>query len=867
MSGHEGFHRALSAAQAGIWNTYRLDPKNPNDSIGEYLEIRGRIDPDVLLTSFRRAVGEVDALRVRFAEADGSVFQYPDRVNDRPLLVLDLRSEADPRKEAEAWMRADMEVPVDLHCGPVFSMAIFRVADDLTFLYHRYHRLVSDVLSGSTTLGRTARIHTATVNGEDISDAGFAPLAKQLGDDMSYRNSGAYDEDRALWREALTEAREAESPSGGAADAVPHSLLRQVLDLDAEDSRALRTTARTMRTGLAELTVAAAAILLHRRTGLKDIVVGLSVPGRTHRLGNSPGALANVLPLRLSLRPEMSLRDAVGQVATTMRSAPAHQRHRYEDIVEDLGLDGSGEPVGLLVPFTTADHRLTPGDCHIEATHRLGGLDVGDLAITVRDGSRDGRTEISLDAHPDLHTPIDHRTNAETFGRVLRWIANASGEECVGSVDLLDEDSREHVLRTWNDTGREMASAPRTFHELFQDQVRATPDETALIHPEGRLSYRELAARVNRLTRLMIGHGVAPETSVAICLTRSADFVVTVLAVLAAGGAYVPLDPCSPPGRIGYLLDDTRPVLIVTETGARAGLPRLPGVPLLLTDDPAVRSAQAELPDGTIDPGELLDPLLPQHPACVIHAVGSAGRPRGVVVPHEGLSTLAAAYGWHVDVGVGCRVLQCASIDQSVSFVEIFLALTSGAALVVPSPDESISGPALAASVARHQITHMVLTPAFLASLRRDDVPEGTVVMLAGETWPPDIARKWRDRADLISAYGPAEATVVSTLHHVRASDPDPVPIGVPIANVQTYVLDGHLRPVAVGTEGELYIAGTQLARGYLGRSALTAERFVACPFGAPGRRMYRTGDLVRWRHGGSLEYLGRAGHQGRAGG
>jgi len=433
---------------------------------------------------------------------------------------------------------------------------------------------------------------------------------------------------------------------------------------------------------------------------------------------------------------------------------------------------------------------------------------------------------------------------ADRLVRVLTAMIADPGQR-IGAADLLDPADRERVLRTWNDTAHDV---PRTtLPELFAAQVARTPDRTALVFEGTAMSYAELDLRAGRLARLLAGYGARPETCVAVVLPRSETLVVTLLAVLRTGPAYLLVDPGLPAERVRYLLDDARPVLTLTE------------------DHPVLAAA------GSTGGAVALDTAacLPEHPAYVIYTSGSTGRPKGVVVPHSGIVNRLL---WMQDrhrLDETDRVLQKTPAGFDVSVWEFFWPLITGATLVVARPGGH-RDPAYLAELSREQrITTAHFVPSMLAAFVADPaaarLPSLRRLISSGEALPVELARRARTTigAPLRNLYGPTEASVdVSSWEYLDEPGATSAPIGRPVWNTALYVLDAGLRPAPVGVTGELYIAGVQLARGYLHRPGLTAERFVACPFDGPGERMYGTGDLAIWRADGQLEYVGRADDQ-----
>jgi amino acid adenylation domain-containing protein len=401
--------------------------------------------------------------------------------------------------------------------------------------------------------------------------------------------------------------------------------------------------------------------------------------------------------------------------------------------------------------------------------------------------------------------------------------------------------------------------------DLFEVQVGATPGHPAVIHAGIELSYSELNGRANRLAHAMIARGIGPEEIVALALPRSIELIVAILAVLKTGAAYLPLDPEYPAVRLEFMLTQAAPALLISVGTTECPMPAPTRLPRLRLDDPATAARLAAVPDRDPTDADRTAVLLPAHPAYVIYTSGSTGSPKGVVVSHRGLPGLAASLIDRLGTNGQSRVLQSASISFDASVSDLCMALLSGAALVLPSAFELVPGAPLRAFVERHQVTHMALTPSALAVLDEGSLPCGVTLVLFGEPCPGELVSEWAPRHPMFNAYGPTEATACVTLSGPLAPRGRLAPpIGRPIGGNVVYVLDAGLGLVPPGVVGEMYLAGMGLARGYLGAPALTAERFVACPFAAGGGRMYRTGDLARWNVDGELEFVGRVDDQGQ---
>ncbi|WP_156525200.1 non-ribosomal peptide synthetase, partial [Rhodococcus ruber] len=451
---------------------------------------------------------------------------------------------------------------------------------------------------------------------------------------------------------------------------------------------------------------------------------------------------------------------------------------------------------------------------------------------------------------------------AARFVRVLEEVV-ADPSVAVGDLEILEPGERSRVLEVWNDTGHAVPAV--TLVGLFEEQVRRSPQAPAVTFDGVSLTYGEFAGRVRRLARHLVSVGVGPESLVGLAMRRSIDLLVGMYAVVEAGGGYVPLDPDQPAERNGYILEVAAPVVVLTTTRDGFVVPGESSVRTLVLDELDV-SGYSGAP---VSDAERRAPLRGSNTAYVIFTSGSTGRPKGVAVSHAAIvNRLVWMQGRYGLTGADV-VLQKTPFTFDVSVWEFFWPLQVGARLVVAAPDGHRDPAYLAALMAEQSVSVVHFVPSMLAVFVAEptvaDLPSLRYVFASGEALPGAVAARLRTLvpgAAVHNLYGPTEAAVDVTFHEVTDADVVSVPIGAPVWNTGVFVLDGRLHPVPVGVPGELYLAGVQLARGYVGRSDLTADRFVANPFGAAGERLYRTGDLVTWTAGGELEYLGRTDFQ-----
>ncbi|WP_157596571.1 amino acid adenylation domain-containing protein, partial [Saccharomonospora saliphila] len=641
--------------------------------------------------------------------------------------------------------------------------------------------------------------------------------------------------------------------------------MRRTEFLDGETAAALRDLASGIGVSLPPVLMATAALYLHAMTGREDILLGVPVSTRLGRTARAvPGMVSNVVPLPLSVTDGASLAELVEQTSARLRETMRHQRYRFEDLRRDLRLVGSEERlVGPEVNIMMFDYDLSFGSSR-GVVHNLSIGPSDDLSFVFYQRS-DGRgMQIDFDANPDLYGADELAGHQNRFLGFLRRLAATAPDAAVGTLDALGDAERDRVLHRNNDTARELPSA--TLTESLERAAARDPEATAVVTEESTLTYRELHERAGRLAQHLRARGIGRESVVAVAIPRSAELMVALLGILKSGAAYLPLDPDYPVERIRLLVDDARPALVLSTTVTAVTLTDELSAEVLVLDTPAAEDLLAGYPahpPAGVEADE-------RDPAYVIYTSGSTGRPKGVVVPHRGIVNRLRWMQHRYSLAGDDVVLQKTPSGFDVSVWEFFWPLLESATLVLARPGGHKDPEHLVELCARHGVTTVHFVPsmlrAFLATRSVSECRSLRRVLCSGEALPRDLVEEFYDAFDrhgtrLHNLYGPTEASIdVTSWECARGSGP--VPIGTPVWNTRAYVLDDALRPVATGVTGELYLAGAQLARGYLGRPALTAERFVADPFGPPGSVLYRTGDVAYWDEHGALLYTGRADDQ-----
>ncbi|MEA2540847.1 MAG: hypothetical protein QOH35_2213, partial [Acidobacteriaceae bacterium] len=663
------------------------------------------------------------------------------------------------------------------------------------------------------------------------------------------------EEHETFFRTMLGDVNEPTAPFGllkvradGAGIAEDH------VNVDAALSRRIRASAQLQGVSAGTLCHLAWAQVLARVSGSNDVVFGTVLSGTDH----VPPASVKTLPLRI----EIDERSVVEGVRHTHTLLAQLLRHEHASLA--LAARCSGVPTtaplfsavldyrriaGAAMPYAQDSRESQPGRVSMRSQAR----DSYPFLLSVDDLGAGFRLIAQVDGGMD---PVRLCGYMQTALESLVTALEETPDAPLCSLEVLPAEERQQVLYGWNATRAEYPA--HCVHELFEEQVAKTPDAVAVVFKDQELSYAELNRQANRLAHYLRELGVKPDDRVAICVERGFQMMVGLLAILKAGGAYVPMDPAYPLERLRFMLDDSAPVALLTQSnlagrfsdGSRAKLP------ILLLDE---ESQGWNTHPGSNPDAEAMR-LTSAHLAYLIYTSGSTGTPKGVMVEHRGLVNMVVAQIEAFGIDRASRLLQFASFSFDACASEVFTTLCRGAALHIPTQEELRSGAAWKAASGEKGVTHVTLPPAVLAALAEEtELSSIRTLIVAGEAMPAGMAQRWSRGCRLINAYGPTEATVCATLHVYQETDSDTLPIGRPIANTRVYILDRQGQPVPVGVTGEIYIGGAGVARGYLNRPELTAERFLEDPFvSEPNGRMYRTGDLGRWLPDGTIDFLGR---------
>ncbi|HEY9348323.1 MAG TPA: amino acid adenylation domain-containing protein, partial [Inquilinus sp.] len=816
----------LSFAQQRLWFLHRLGEQNQAYKMPLSLRLEGMLDVLALEAALGDVVLRHESLRTIFPETDGTPFQYvmaQDDPKSRPgLQRVDVGEDdlTDLLARAVAQpIRLEQKIPV--------RATLFRLGVSSYVLLVVVHHIAADgaslaPLARDVLVAYAARLQAKTPE--------FNPLPVQYVDYTLWQRDllGLEADPDSLiarqsryWRQALAGLHECISlptdrprPSSPSyrGEAIP-------ITIDADLHGRLRDLTRRSGASLFMLLQAGLALTLSKLGAGEDIAIGSPIAGRTDSsVEELVGFFVNTLVLRTDLSGDPSVTDLITRVRDTCLAAYDHQDLPFERLVEILNPTRSQAhsplfQVMLVLQNVEWPHLELPG---LTAQMLMADITVAKFDLTFTLAEIEGGLRGYVDFATDLYDRATVETMAARFTRVLEAMADDPARR-IGTVDLLAPEERQRLLVEWNDTARPVPEA--TMPGLFEAQVAQQPEAPAVISEDGTLSYAELNLRANRLAHHLIGRGIGPGAIVAVALPRSAGMVIGVLAAMKAGAAYLPIDPTYPSQRIAFMLADSRPACVLTDA---AVAPQLFGsAPRLILDDEGVAASLTGQPAHDPTDADRIRPLALQDAAYVIYTSGSTGLPKGTVVSHAGVVSLAEEQAERFAITSQSRVLQFASASFDASVMELLMAFPNGAALVVPAPGPLV-GARLAEVLTQHAVSHALIPPVALASVPAGRYEAFRTLVVGGDACPPDLVARWSEGRRMINAYGPTETTIVATLSDPLSGHAAP-PIGRPIRNTWVYALDAGLQPAPTGVPGELYVAGTGLARGYLNRPDLTA--------------------------------------------
>ena len=865
---HDRDRFPLSYAQQRLWFLEQFQPGTAVYNIPTAVRMSGKLDAPTFQRSIDALVQRHGTLRTRFGSDAGQPLQVIAVSLEVPVQIIDLSHLPESEQESEALCLAREEAlrPFDLETGPLFSVMLIRLSQEEHIALLTMHHIISDGWSMGVLIAELAALYEAFLAGKPSP---LPELSIQYVDyalwQQRWLNDGRREEQLSYWGTKLDGA--------GSLLTLPTDRPRPAVqtnrgatfefELSPELSTAIKDLSRRAGATYFVILLAIFDVLLYRYAGQDDISIGTPVANRSRaEIEGLIGFFVNTLVLRTDLSGDPSFRELLGRVREVALEAQAHQDLPFEMLVDALQLerDMSYSPLfQVMFALQNAPSRaLHLPDLTLEQIPVHSETSKFDLTLIVNEGQTQFRGILEYDV--DLFSEATIARMVEHFLMLAEGIV-ADPDRSISAIPLLTDQEAHQILVEWNQTGTDDA-IDSCIHTMVQDQVARTPDATALVFGDQMFRYQQLNAHANQLAHYLSGLGVGRGTLIGVSMQRSADMVVGLLAILKVGAAYVPVDPTYPEDRKAFIIEDAQVRFILTQTVLRDSVPAQAATLIFLDQVwPVVLEQPAENPDDAVTPDDL---------AYVLFTSGSTGRPKGVAISHHSAVALAAWARRIYSPDELAGMLASTSINFDLSVFELFATLACGGTVILA--ENALELPDLAAA---QRVTLINTVPsAITALLRSDSIPESVrTINLAGEPLSARLVDQLYEKPCIervYDLYGPTEDTTYSTwtLRHPQG----PETIGRPLYNTQLYILDTWLQPVPVGVPGEVYLGGAGLARGYLHRPGLTAERFVPNPFLNPNggiqniqhasQRLYRTGDLARYLSDGNIEFLGRVDHQ-----
>ena len=848
----------LSQGQWRIWVLDQLAQGSSSYNESTTMPLLFAVDVPVLERCVNEIVRRHEILRTTFESVDGQVVQKIAPSLFVPLPLNELRELASADRESEVLRLAREEAlrPFDLVRGPLIRTRLLRRGDaDYVFLLTMHH-IVCDGWSEGVFAWELTTLYPSYAKGVPSR---LAELPIQYADFAVWQRAlmqgDALEREVSYWKEQLAGLAVLQLPTDRPRPArLTFKGARQAIVIPESLSDAIDALCKRENASLFMGLLAAFQTLLHRYSGQDDIVIGVPAASRNRRETEGLiGFFVNTLVMRTDVSGNPSFRELLRRVRHVANGAYDHHELPFEKLVEELRpeRDLSRHPL-----FQVAFQLFrAPSATYVSASQipPLRTVDTGSVKLDLRVDLMQALRgfEGYLEYNTDL---FDAATVGRMAGHLLTLLHGivANPDQAISELPILTPTERDQLLIAWNQTG---AAYPNDLcaHELFEAEARRAPDAVAVVCEDQHLTYGELNRRANQLAHYLQWRGVGPETLVGICMGRSPEMIVAVLAIWKSGGAFLPLDPAYPHDRLKLLQEDARPAILLTEERWLERTPTTPARRVLV--DAEARSIARESEDN------VTSAATPDNLAYMMYTSGSTGRPKGVMVAHRGLSNVAAEQIRRFDVRPDSRIFQFAPLSFDASAFEMLMALTTGAALCIAPKEALIPGPALYRTLREQAISIVTLPPSALAALPEEALPDLRVLNVAGEAMPEQLGARWASGRRMFNLYGPTESSIWATVAEIDSAVA-PV-IGRPIGNIEAYVLDRRHQPVPIGVPGELHLGGVGLAWGYFNRPEVTAEKFIPHPFTEePGERLYRTGDLVRCLANGDLEYLGRIDRQ-----
>ncbi|CAD0226446.1 AerB protein [Planktothrix agardhii] len=850
----------LSFAQQRMWFLYQMDSQNPAYNECPAIRLTGNLNIDILEQSLNAIIQRHEILRTTFPMLEGKPIQKIAPSLKVNLLIVELKDL--PIEKVKEIVAQELQKPFDLTQSPLLRFTLFDLGYEDYILVPVIHHIIIDGWSKGILFKELSSFYQALLSN---SAASLPELTIQYADFAVWQRQWLQGEVLAnqlnYWKKQLAAAPPLlELPTDKPRPPIPSFRGSSIcFKIDSDVTEKLKSLSQKSGVTLFMTLLATLNTLLFRYSNQKDILVGTPTANRNRQeIEPLIGFFVNTLVMRNSLEGNLSFSELLQQVRNGVLEAYANQDVPFEQVVDGLQIERSLSYNPLFqVMFALQNTPLTALD--------LPGLRVKSMAVEnvrVKFDLTLILEEIETEPGTYLEGYWEYNGDLYTAERITRLMGHfqtllkgivTNPQQKVGELPLLTDPEKQQILVEWNQTQVPYRDH-QCIHQLFEEQVAKNPDAVAVIYEQESLTYQQLNQKANQLAHYLQSLGIKTEELVGVCVERSPLIIIGILGILKAGAAYLPLDPSYPPNRLIYMVEDSGVSVVLTQEKLANTLQLENLQKVYLDQDWPIISQQSSDPPVSETQAKNL--------AYVIYTSGSTGKPKGVLLAHKGVCNLATQQRKIFNIKAQSRVLQFASFSFDASVWEIFMALGSGATLVMGDSDSLLPGENLLNLLKKQKITVATLPPSALAVMPTDELPDLQSLIVAGESSSADLLKKWCQNRHVFNAYGPTESTVCTTIALIKDPQQKP-PIGKPLGNFQVYILDPCLNPVPIGINGELYIGGEGLAKGYLGQPELTNSKFISNPFNDdPASRLYKTGDIVRYLADGNIDFMGRIDHQ-----
>ncbi len=843
----------LTHPQKRIWYIEKIYPGTPLYNIGGPIRIKGIVDFELLEKTINIFIKKNEGLRLRITEKEGESGQYLVDYKEVKIDFVDFSKSIEPEEEFKKWVDVEAKTPFKLENEALFYFAMFKIAENDTGYFVKFHHIISDGWSINIMTQQIGDIYMKLIMGEEVNENPEHSYIQYIESERKYLESERFINNKSFWKEKFKDL--SELFLNRSSDCIKGE--RKTYELDETISKSIKEFCSTSKISLNTLFVALFIIYLHKTTMQDDIVIGTPVLNRSgNKEKNMFGMFTSTMPFRFQVNPKESVDEMLKKIAAQFRSCYFNQKYPYDILVKDLELKKNGYDNLFNTCVNYYNTRLTNelNGLILENTEFYNGNQIHSLQIVVKEWSNTEKVKLDFD-----YKVNDYNQNQIElmFKQLVHLIAQIVVNPCITvyELDVMNKKQKEQLIYKYNSSEKHYPNNS-TIYCLFEEQVKKTPNKTAICYNNKKLSYTELNEKSNQLARFLIEKGAKQETIIGLITKHSLETVIGLLGILKSGAAFLPIDPEYPADRIKYMLDDCKVPIVLTncELGNNLNYNGLI-VDLELSDIYTRQTSNLTLKN---KPNDL---------AYVIYTSGSTGKPKGTMIEHCGLVN----YIWWAKQAYTRNEDEVFPLYSSLAFdltiTSIFTPIISGGRIEVYRNDEDEY--VLYRIMRENRSTVIKLTPSHLFLLKDLDNTEKSVkrFIVGGEDLKvktaKDIFESFKGDIEIYNEYGPTETVVGCMIHRYdpEVDNATSVPIGKPADNTQIYVLDNRLEPVPPGVTGEIYISGDGVSRGYLNMPELTKERFISNPF-LPGRRMYRTGDLGRFIEGNIIEYVGRADRQ-----